>query len=164
MRVLISFLFLFNCPLLYAQQDTGKVTFHIKDTSKNIQIHFMEEYNGHKDRGLTINEQNGSSTFFWANASNSGSSSFLGDTASADTVKAIITRAFVNDLKECLKRYQATINQLNYVVLVTNLNTGISYGATIDQNFINNAGCNADKLNKLVRLLNTFDKRYRFPK
>jgi len=164
-RALISFLtLLFNCSLLCAQQDSGKVTFHIGDANKNIQVHFIEQYNGHKDRGITVDIEKGNALFYWITPNNKGTSSFAADTASVDMVKAIITHAFVNELKECLKKYQGGISQSNYVVMVTNLNNGISYGATIDQNFINNAGCYGDKLSKLVLLLNIFDRRYRFPK
>ncbi|HSY77774.1 MAG TPA: hypothetical protein VK890_12990 [Bacteroidia bacterium] len=164
MRVLISFLFLFNCSFLYAQQDTGKVTFRVKrDTVKNIELHFVQRSEG-GERGIIINEQNGSAIFFWSNSNNRASSSFAADTASIDTLKNIITYQFLNDVRACLVNYKNVISHSNYVVLIHTLDNGKMYGATIDQNFINNAGCNADKLNKLVRLLNTFDKRYRFPK
>jgi hypothetical protein len=160
---LIFLLLVFSCSLVFAQQDSGKATFHVKqnhtlDESNSIQ--FTYQCKG-VYRTIFI-DKNGNDYFYWGKPETTTSASFLADTVSVDTVKSIITPEFVGKLNKCYPKPGESDNKCNYfIVIIVN---GEPFSATIDIDRINKKSCEYLRLERLISIMDTFYNRYAFPK
>ncbi len=154
-------LFVFSYSLLYAQNDSGRVTFHVKAIDRKNGIDFSVQCE-EKYREIFIDKK-GNAYFFWGKPDNPISASFSSDTASINIVKNIITPAFIDKLLNCCAKYNCPDTDCGYFTYI-NENGKATHFAAIDLNYSGNDKCGSDKLNRLIKMLDTFYNRYAFPK
>jgi hypothetical protein len=163
MKSFLTFsLLVFHFSLVSAQHDSGKTTFHVKaaiDTKNGISFGMLCD---EKYKQIFIDEKGGA-YFFWGKMMNPTSTSFSADTASVDTVKSIITPAFVDAIDKCTLGCSMDKENCPYWLFIY-VDGLPKYSADIDTNCIAKDKCGNERLQRLVNLLSTFDKRYRFPK
>ncbi|HXP48924.1 MAG TPA: hypothetical protein VN922_03160 [Bacteroidia bacterium] len=163
MKTFLTFsLLFFHLSLVFAQQDSGKTTFHVRpviDTENGISFVIPCEENF---KQIFIDEKGGA-YFFWGKMMNPTSASFSADTASVDTVRNIITPAFVDAIDKCTLGCSMDKEKCPYWLFIY-VDGLPKYAANIDISCTGKDKCGNERLQRLINLLNTFDKRYRFPK
>jgi hypothetical protein len=143
---------------LYAQQDTGKMTFHIKQTKDKNDGISISYWCKEKYKEIYVGE-NGGAYFFFGNQYNPNSASFLSDTGSISMIKKIVTHTYIDSLK----RIFVMPTQCGYFIKITV--DGISkYSVNIDDEYASKIPTDFAKLDDLIKLMDVFYNRYAFPK
>lgn len=142
---LIFLLLLFSCSLVFAQQDSARATFHMKhrepaliiDKSNGVSFFF---FGGNKNENFFI-DNNGNAIFYWGKSNSPTSASFSNDTAAIDTIRSIITPAFITSINKC----GVSDVSYGYAAAIT-VNGVATYFGVIEQTEVKANGCEYAKL------------------
>jgi hypothetical protein len=147
-HIFILLLLVFITPILRAQQDTGKMTFAIKPSP----VLFFSEHCNNNTMGISVDPNE--NTFSWELSGQKRKTvTIKAHTDWIDTMKSIITPAFINMILDCCQKHSyPQTTACGYYISI--MESGkITFCVVLDKNYTKNRYCGSDRLQTLIDLL-----------
>lgn len=107
-------------------------------------------------------DKNGNADFYWGELGNPTSASFSADSVSVDTVKNIISPDFIDTIRSLSSGFK--LDTTSYYFMGIREKGKINYNTYFDKSYIEMRKYGANRLSRLIKMIDTFYNRYAFPK